>query len=173
LTNNLRAQPTIRTETAQDIPAIHALIQTAFGQPGEANLVDNLRTSGALTLSVVAELDDRIVGHIAFSPLTIAGRQLALALAPMAVAPDHQRRGIGSALIEWALKECRRLGHKVIIVVGHAEYYPRFGFIPAAQFGIECPFEVSPDAFMVLELSPGAAKECRGMISYRPEFNEA
>jgi len=164
-------QPAIRPETNADIPEIHAVVRAAFGQPGEADLVDALRRSGALTLSVVAMIDGRIVGHIAFSPITIAGEQLALALAPMAVAPHCQRQGIGSALIQWALEECRRLEHKVIIVVGEPAYYGRFGFVPASPLGIECPFAVTPDAFMVLELSPGAAKACRGMISYRPEFD--
>jgi putative acetyltransferase len=167
----LHTQPTIRTETSEDIPEIHAVVHAAFGQPGEADLVDALRRSGALTLSMVAVVGSRIVGHIAFSPLTIAGEPRALALAPMAVAPDCQRQGIGSALSRWALEECRRLDHKVIIVVGEPAYYRRFGFIPASQFGIECPFAVMPGAFMVLELSPGAAQACRGMISYRPEFD--
>jgi putative acetyltransferase len=167
----LHTQPTIRTETSEDIPEIRAVVRAAFGQPGEANLIDALRRSGALILSVVAVIDGRVVGHIAFSPLMVAGKPVALALAPMAVAPDSQRQGIGSALIRRALEECRRLGHKVIIVVGEPAYYRRFGFIPASPFGIECPFAVTPDAFMVLELSPGTARACRGMIRYGPEFD--
>ena len=163
--------PAIRKETAEDIQSIRAIVHAAFGAVGEANLVDGLRRSGALTLSVVAVVGSRIVGHVAFSPVTIAGPHLALALAPMAVAPDCQRRGIGSALIRWSLEECRRLQCGVVIVVGEPTYYSRFGFTPASPFGIECPFPVPPEAFMVLELSHGAASECRGMVRYRPEFD--
>ncbi|HMJ64037.1 MAG TPA: N-acetyltransferase [Candidatus Binatia bacterium] len=108
----MRTQPTIRTETTEDIPEIHALVHAAFGQPGEADLVDALQRSGALTLSVVAVIDDRIVGHIAFSPLMIAGEPVALALAPMAVAPDCQRQGIGSALIHGHRRNAGSLGTK-------------------------------------------------------------
>ena len=88
----------------------------------------------------------------------------------MAVTPDWQRRGIGAALIGWSLNECRRLGHGVVIVLGEPAYYRRFGFMPASQFGIECPFPAPPEAFMLLELSPGAAAGCRGVVRYRPEF---
>ena len=164
---------TIRNETAEDIPSIRAVVHAAFGSAGEAGLVDGLRRSGALTLSAVAVVDSRVVGHVAFSPVTIGGPHLALALAPVAVAPDCQRQGIGSALIRWGLEECRRLEHGVVIVVGEPAYYPRFGFTPASQFGMQCPFQVAPEAFMVLELSPGAASVCRGMVRYRPEFEAA
>jgi len=163
--------PAIRKETAEDIPSIRAVVHAAFGTAGEAGLVDGLRRSGALTLSAVAVVGSRVVGHVAFSPVTIGGPHLALALAPVAVAPDCQRQGIGSALIRWSLEECRRLEHGVVIVVGEPAYYPRFGFTPAAPFGIQCPFPVPPEAFMVLELSPGATSGCRGMIRYRPEFD--
>jgi putative acetyltransferase len=162
--------PTIRKETAEDIPSIRAVVHAAFGSAGEADLVEGLRRSGALTLSAVAVVASRVIGHVAFSPVTIGGPHLALALAPVAVAPDCQRQGIGSALIRWSLEECQRLGHGVVIVVGEPAYYPRFGFTPASPFGIQCPFPVPPEAFMVLELSPGAASGCRGMVRYRPEF---
>ena len=94
-----------------------------------------------------------------------------MALAPVAVAPDCQRQGIGSALIWWSLNQCRELGHGVVIVVGAPFYYRRFGFVPAAEFGIECPFPVPSEAFMLLELVPGATREYRGMVRYRPEFD--
>lgn len=162
--------PIIRKETVEDVPAIRAVVLAAFGAAGEADLVDGLRRSGALTLSAIANIDGRVVGHVAFSPVTIGGSTLALALAPMAVAPDCQRQGIGSALTQWSLEECRRLGHGVVIVVGEPAYYSRFGFTPASPFGIECPFPVPPEVFMVLELSPGVASGCRGMVRYQPEF---
>ena len=165
--------PSIRNECAEDIPAVHAVVQSAFGRVDEARLVDALRRSGALVLSAVALLGGRVVGHIAFSPVTVHSANLVpsvLALAPVAVTPDFQRQGIGSALVRWALEECRRLGHGVVIVLGGPGYYQRFGFTPAAKFGIECPFPVPPETFMLLELSPDAAHGHRGIVRYRPEF---
>jgi putative acetyltransferase len=162
--------PSIRKESAEDILGIRLVVHAAFKRPGEADLVDGLRRSGALTFSAVAVIGSRIVGHVAFSPVTIDGRHPALALAPVAVAPELQRQGIGSALIRWSLEECRRLGHRVVIVLGEPAYYHRLGFTSASDFGIECPFPVPPGAFMVLELSPGAAHDCRGTVCYRPEF---
>lgn len=113
----MHSTPTIRKEAAEDIPGIHAVVRAAFARPGEADLVDALRRAGALTLSAVAVGGGRIVGHVAFSPVTI-DEHSALALAPVAVAPDSQRQGIGAALIRWGLDECRRLGHGIVIVVG-------------------------------------------------------
>lgn len=162
---------TIRRETPEDIPGIRAVVEAAFRQPGEANLVDGLRRSNALTLSAVAVIGGGVVGHVAFSPITISGRESALALAPVAVAPDCQRQGIGTALIRWSLEECRQLGHRLVIVVGEPAYYRRFGFAPASPFDLECPFPVPPEAFMLLELSPGAAAGCHGVVHYQPEFN--
>lgn len=159
-----------RRETAGDAPSVRAVVQAAFGRVGEADLVDALRSAGALSVSAVAEMGGRVVAHVGFSPITIGERHPALALAPLAVAPDHQRQGVGSALVRWSLDECRRLGHGVVIVLGEPAYYSRFGFTPALALGIECPFPVPPATFMVLELSPGAASGCRGVVRYRPEF---
>ena len=161
--------PTIRRETAEDIPGIYAVVRAAFARPGEADLVEALRRADALTVSAVAVVGSCIVGHVAFSPVTI-DHHSALALAPVAVEPASQRQGIGAALIRWGLDECRRLGHDVVIVLGEPAYYCRFGFTPASQFGIVCPFPVPSEAFMVLELSPGAAAARRGVVRYRPEF---
>ena len=163
--------PTIRWEIANDVPEIRVVIHAAFGRTGEADLVDGLRRAGALTLSVVALTSSRIVAHVAFSPVTISRQRPALALAPVAVAPDCQRQGIGSSLVRWSLEQCRQLGHGLVIVLGGPAYYSRFGFAPASRFGIECPFSVPPEEFMGLELSPGAASGCRGMVCYRPEFD--
>ena len=162
---------TIRRETADDVPDIRAVVHAAFGRTAEVDLVERLRRANALTLSVVAITDGRIVGHVAFSPVSIGGSHGALALAPVSVAQDCQRRGIGSALIRWSLEQVHQLGHRVVLVVGNAVYYSRFGFSTASQFGIKCPFSVPDEAFMVLELSPGAASGCRGMVCYRPEFD--
>jgi putative acetyltransferase len=161
---------TIRQETTADFSGIRTVVQAAFGRKGESDLVDGLRRSGALILSAVALSDDRIVGHVAFSSLTIDESRLALALAPVAVMPDCQRRGVGSALIRWSLEECQRLGHEVVIVLGDPSYYCRFGFTPCLEFGIVCPFPVPPEHFMVLELSPGAASRCLGTVRCPPEF---
>jgi putative acetyltransferase len=147
----------------------------AFGRINEARLVDSLRSAGALTFSAVAEAESKVVGHAAFSPVKIEderGSFEALALAPVAVLPTWQRKGVGSALLKWSLDECRRLGHKLVIVVGHPEYYPRFGFVPATPGGIRCPFDVPSEAFMLLELQPGALAGRTGTIRYRPEFND-
>jgi putative acetyltransferase len=109
---------TIHIETGEDIPRIRAVVQAAFGRAGEADLVDALRRSGVLMFSTVAVIGGRIVAHAAFSPVTIDGQRSALALAPVAVEPDWQRRGIGSALVQSGLDECRRSGHGVVIVLG-------------------------------------------------------
>jgi putative acetyltransferase len=167
----LSLNPTIRKESTEDISGIRTVVQGAFGRPGEADLVDALRRAGALVLSVVATLDHSIVGHVAFNPVTIHAQDSvssALALAPVAVTPGFQRRGIGSALILWSLDECLRMGHRVVIVLGEAAYYGRFGFMPASPFGIKCPFPAPPEAFMVLELSPGISLPMPGHRSLPP-----
>ena len=131
----------------------------AAGDPGK---VDALTADHA---------DHAMLGHIAFSPVTIGGQHPALALAPVAVAPDCQRQGIGSSLIRWSLEQCRQLGHGAVIVLGGPAYYSRFGFAPASRFGIECPFSVPPEEFMVLEFGPGQTSRLRGLVRYRPEFD--
>jgi len=160
----------IRKERDDDISAVGAAVRAAFGRREEAALVDALRRADSITVSAVADVGSRIVGYVALTPVTIDDEHLALALAPVAVEPDWQRQGIGDALIRWALDECRRLGHGIVIVLGEPNYYHRFGFTPASEFGIECPFPVPSEAFMVLELSPGAAAGRRGTVRYRPEF---
>lgn len=160
---------TLRHESAEDAPRIRAVVEAAFGRASEADLVDALRRADALTISTVAELGGRLVGQIAFSPVTV-GASPALAMAPVAVTPDRQRQGVGTGLIRWSLAECRRLGHEVVIVLGEPAYYHRFGFTTAAPLGIEAPFPAPVEAFMVLELTPGAMSGCRGRVTYRPEF---
>jgi putative acetyltransferase len=163
----------IRPETSADRPAIRTVVAAAFGQPAEADLVDALRDNGGVTLSLVAEREGEIVGHILFSPVTVesgGGAFAALGLAPMAVAPSCQRQGIGSRLIRAGLEECRRVGHEVVVVLGHPEYYPRFGFVPSKPLGIRYVDEVPDDVFMVLELRRGALAGRGGVVRYRPEF---
>ena len=167
---------TIRPEVPEDQTSIHYINQEAFGQNQEADLVDKLRQRGALTVSLVAVQETAIVGHIAFSPVEITSEKSsfgALTLAPMAVLPVHQNKGIGSQLIIAGLQECLQLGHEIIVVVGHPNYYPRFGFIPANPKGIECEFEVPNEAWMIKELKQGALAGRRGKVRFQPEFKDA
>ncbi|MCM2465080.1 GNAT family N-acetyltransferase [Methanoculleus oceani] len=162
----------IRPEAREDYPAVHDLIRRAFGREGEARLVEALRKSPGFIpdLSLVAETDGRVVGHILFSPVRTIEDGTVLALAPVAVDPSFQRQGIGSALVFQGLAECRRLGYGVVIVVGHPGYYPRFGFVPAREKGFAAPFPVPDEAFMMLELRPGAAETVGGLVLYPPVF---
>jgi putative acetyltransferase len=168
---------TIRPEDSGDRKSIYRLHQMAFGGDAESRLVDALRESPAFIpgLSLVAVEGQEMVGHILFSLLTVEDASVshpALSLAPMAVLPARQNRGIGSALVRRGLDDARGLGHRVVIVLGHPKYYPRFGFQPAAPLGIQSPFEAPPDVFLVLELSPGALAGVRGFVRYPPEFFE-
>jgi len=167
----------IRPERPEDREAVFDVNRLAFGQENEARLVDALRQSSAFIpeLSLVALDGSDVLGHILFTRITVEGRSGthdALALAPMAVLPPFQRQGIGSALVRRGLEEARGLGHRVVIVVGHPDYYPRFGFVPGRPLGILPPFEVPSEAFMVLELQPGALLGIQGVVKYPPEFNE-
>ena len=167
---------TIRLETPEDRVSIRHVNQEAFGQNEEAEIVEKLRDRGVLSLSHVAVQDDVVIGHIAFSPVEITTEDSsfeALALAPMAVLPPHQNKGIGSQLVLAGLNECRRLGHEIIVVLGHPNYYPRFGFVLAKPKGIECEFEVPDEAWMILELREGALAGRQGTVSFQPEFKEA
>jgi putative acetyltransferase len=143
----------------------------AFESPAEANLVDALRDQSDV-ISIVAEQDGHVLGHILFSPVRLTGADglRAMGLAPMAVVPERQRTGIGSALIREGLAHCQRQSVDAVFVVGHPEYYPRFGFRPASAFGITCEFEVPDEVFMTLELAPGALKGTPGRVFYHQAF---
>ena len=166
---------TVRAETPDDVAAVHVVNEAAFGREEEAELVDRLRSRGVLTVSLVAVQDGQIVGHITFSPVVTESENScfeAISLATMAVLPAYQRLGIGSEMVRAGLDECRSLGHEIIVVVGHPDYYPRFGFAPARPRGIDCEFEVPEDAWMVLELREGALAGRRGAVRYQPEFKD-
>jgi len=166
----------IRPETPKDADSIRYVNEQAFGQISEAAIVDKLRNRNALTASLVATKENEVVGHIAFSPVTIESEYSsfgAVALAPMAVLPSYQRKGIGSQLVRAGLEECRRLGHDIVVVLGHPDYYPRFGFVSAKQRGIDCEFEVPDEAWMILELEEGILGGRSGTVKYQPEFKEA
>lgn len=163
---------TVRFEQPGDETGIREVNEQAFGEPLEARLVDALRVTPAY-LSLVATIADRVVGHILFTPITIeppVDRRIA-GLAPMAVRPEHQRSGIGSQLIRAGLEECRRDGYSAVVVLGHPEYYPRFGFAPANTFCLTCEFPSPPEAFMAIELEAGALAGIAGVVRYRPEFS--
>lgn len=165
---------TIRPEQPADLSAIHHVHTQAFGQPQEGDLVDALRSAGALTLSLVAVTDGRVVGHIAFSPVTITSHTVpieALGLAPMGVLPAYQRTGIGSRLVEAGLETCRKMGYSLVVVLGHPHYYPRFGFTPSKPYGIVWEHDAPDEAFMVRELKEGVLAQTRGVVRFRPEFD--
>ena len=173
--DRLRGQVVVREEEPTDIAAVRDVNERAFGRADEADLVDKLRDRRKVTLSLVAVKDGRALGHILFSPATIeSGAEAfpAVALGPMAVLPECKRQGIGSALVRNGLAACRRAGHEVVIVQGHAEYYPRFGFVRASMFGVRCEYDVPDDVFMLTELRQGALLRHGGTARYQPEFGE-
>ena len=163
---------TIRPEILADREAICEVNRLAFGQDAEARLVDALRDGGFVRLSLVAEIDGQIVAHILFSRLPIVtetGVVEALSLAPMAVLPAHQRQGIGSRLMQAGLHACEAAGHRIVIVLGHAGFYPRFGFSAKLAEPITSPFS-GGESWMAIELTPGALQGVRGTVEYPPPF---
>jgi putative acetyltransferase len=166
----------IRREIPEDIEAIRHVNEEAFGGKEEADIVDALRKRSATVLSLVATDEGRVIGHILFSPVTIESESSsfpAVALAPMSVLPEYQGKGIGSDLVRAGLDECRAMGHELVVLVGHADYYPRFGFVPARERGIECEFEVPDEAWMLLELREGALGGRKGTVKFQAEFGGA
>jgi putative acetyltransferase len=164
--------PVIREETPEDATAVRRVNVQAFIGETEARLVEQLHNAKAVTLSLVAEVEGEIVGHLMFSPVTINGTVPAVGLGPMAVLPTNQGQGIGTLLVREGLEQLERLGHTAVVVVGHADYYPRFGFVPARLFALACEFEVPEESFMALELRAGALARRAGVVRYRPEFAE-
>ncbi len=168
----------IRPEQPGDHAAIDEVNRLAFEGETEARLVAAIRTADGFdpSLSLVAVRDGQLVGHIMFSAIHVETDQAnvpAAALAPMAVVPVHQRRGIGSELVREGLEACRRAGHRIAVVVGHADYYPRFGFIPAGRHGLRPPFPVPDEAFMALALTSCSLNGIRGVVRYPAAFDES
>lgn len=168
----------ISPETPQDQSAIYSINAAAFGQENESRLIDLLRGSEHFIpeLSLVARADGGPVGHILFTKLKIAGPEgvtyPSLALAPMAVLPSLQQSGIGSQLVRTGLQRATELGYSSVIVLGHPRYYPKFGFAPASRWGITTAYEVPDEAFMAIELKPGALEGRAGAVVYPDAFGE-
>lgn len=165
----------IRPETTGDKEAVRYVNEQAFGRTGEANLVESLHARHKVALSLVAVQDKQIVGHILFCPVVIEARSEsynAVGLGPMAVLPQFQGQGIGSALVRSGFEALRQNNYQVVIILGHPGFYQRFGFSPASSFGVGCQFEVPDEAFLLAELSPEAAAGRSGTVIYPPEFDE-
>jgi putative acetyltransferase len=164
----------IRNEERRDWAAVHAVNESAFGTPAEANLVDALREHAHPIVSLVAEDNETIVGHIMFSPVSLSGHPglEMMGLAPMAIAPGHQRKGIGSALVRAGLEQCKQMGCVAVVVLGHPAFYPRFGFSASTRFGIGSEYKVPEEVFMATELRPGALHDKAGTVKYHAAFSD-
>jgi len=163
----------IDKEREDDHAAVHALNAAAFETESEADLVDALRDQAEPLVSLVARERGEIVGHILLSPVRLANDSdgLIMGLAPMAVAEEMRGRGVGSALAQSGINACRELGAGAIVVLGHPDYYPRFGFRPASGFGLASEYDVPDDVFMALELVPGFLDGKQGTIKYHAAFS--
>lgn len=163
----------IRDEKEQDLRAVHALNAAVFETSAEADLVDALRAQAHPVISLVAEEENAVVGHILFSPVSLSAHSelRIMGLAPMSIAPQHQRHGIGSALVHAGIARCKELGFGAVVVLGHPEYYPRFGFLPAKRLDIGCEYDVPEDVFMVMELRPAYLRGVSGTIKYHAAFS--
>jgi putative acetyltransferase len=162
----------IRSEQPGDIENIRNVHLKAFETDIEANLVDSLRKTGVELISLVAEENEEVIGHILFSPVTMDEDTKIMGLAPMAVLPSWQRKGVGTQLINEGLKACEKAGYGAVVVLGHSDYYPRFGFAPSVNLGIKSEYDVPPEVFMVKELQKGALKGISGTVKYHQVFDE-
>lgn len=163
----------VRAEEQKDRSAVRAVNVSAFPTSAEADLVDVLREQADPMVSLVAEEDGVVIGHVLFSPVSLPDHPALkiMGLGPVAVLPTHQRKGVGLALTQAGLEQCRSLGFGAVVVLGHPEYYPRFGFSPSVHFGIGCKYEVPVEAFMALELQPDYLRGASGTIQYHAAFD--
>ena len=165
----------IREEQVSDIEEIWQLNSVTFETDAEANLVNALRLSGCTFISLVAVSDNKIIGHILFTPVELlndTNNLKLMGLAPMAVLNDFQKKGVGSALVKAGLVHCRLIGVDAAVVLGHSGYYPKFGFVPSVNYGINSEYDVPADVFMVLELKSDSLHGHKGLIKYHDAFNQ-
>jgi putative acetyltransferase len=164
----------IREERPEDIDTIRVVNQKAFGQPQEGTIVDALRKNNGVLLSLVATINNSVVGHILYSPVSIEtdGKTCnGAGLGPMAVLPEHQRHGIGSKMVDAGNQKLKEAGCPFIVVVGHPEFYTRFGFKTASRYGIQCEWDVPDNVFMVLIIDQANMEKISGLAKYREEFS--
>jgi putative acetyltransferase len=163
----------IRVAYPGDEAAIVRVHREAFGRVEEAEIARRLHARGDTCVSLAAQDGDEIIGHVFFSPVSVDGRTFArspMGLGPVGVLPDHQRSGAGIALCRAGIDACRARGTPFLVVLGHPTYYPRFGFVPAMRFGLSFGLMPPRDAFMAMELVPGALTGVTGPVRYGPEF---
>ena len=164
----------MRAEGPADLRRVLTIQRDAFGREDEARLVERLRESASPALSLVAESDAGVVGHVFLSPVTIEGAPGApscAGLAPLAVAPDAQARGAGSALVREALRACPELGWRAVFLLGDPGYYARFGFRLCAPRGLRYESEAFDRGFQAIELVPRTLDGCRGLVRYHEAFD--
>jgi putative acetyltransferase len=163
-----------RNEVSADVSAIRAIHLLAFPTSQEADLVERLRNNGAATLSMVAEYQGAVVGHVLFSPVRVGDGAAAvdgLGLAPVGVLPHRQNQGIGSLLIRTALQKLQEGGCAFVVVLGEPAFYARFGFRPAGEYGVHCKWDAPAEAFMLLPFDKGRVAAAPGLARYRDEFD--
>jgi putative acetyltransferase len=158
----------VRPEQPGDAVAIYAVHAASFPSAAEARLVDLLRAASRLHVSLVAEIGGIVIGHIAFSPVTVASDICGAGLAPVAVVEPHRRQGIAAELIRAGLEACRAAGFGWVVVLGEPAYYSRFGFRAASEFGLYD--EYGGPAFQCIEVVPGTLPVGAGLVRYAPEF---
>jgi len=168
------SQTIIRKEAGEDPDFIRSIHRAAFHTPGESALVDMLRTQATPFISLVAERGGQLVGHVAVTPATLEGDDSVrdwMGLAPLAVLPAFQKQGIGGLLMKAAIAACADIGCEMLVLLGSPNYYPRFGFTPAAGFGLSSIYDAPPEAFMALALKDGAHEGKSGIVHYHPAFD--
>ena len=164
----------IRPERPGGEVAIRRVHDAAFGGPLEGRIVDGLRAEARPYVGLVAEVAGAVVGHVAFSPVTVDGAAVpGVGLGPVGVLPEQQGRGLGAALVRAGLAACRADGAALAVVLGDPAYYDRFGFVPAAGHGLRCVYPVPPEAFQALALVPGGLGDVAGLVRYHPAFDAA
>lgn len=172
MTNPSLVDLVVREEVAADFERIDEVNCLAFPTDAEARLVRLLREQARPFVSLVAIDASAVVGHIAFSPVRLASKEpiFVMGLGPMSVVPERQRRGVGGRLVEAGIHECRRLGVQALVVLGHIDYYPKFGFLPASRWDVKCEYDVPDEAFMLLELEAGCVPPDAKLARYHEAF---